>query len=718
MKEESVKLNITGMTCTACSSRIERKLSKQEGITDIAVNLSTGKGKVVFDRDLLSEDDIVHLIEDLGFGASTDAEEKGDSEGKTRLVLVISAVFTLPMVFGMFGHILNWDWYPDIFMNGWLQFALASFVQFFGGWRFYKGAYANLKHGSSNMDVLVAMGTTTAYAYSVVNLFVGGPLYFEASAMLITLVLLGKYFEAIAKAKTASAIKSLMELGAKTAVVVHDGKEAEVPVESVMVGETLIVKPGVKIPLDGEIISGMSYIDESMVTGESVPAHKSDGDSVTGGTVNGSGALLVRVTHVGKDTLLSRIITMVEDAQASKAPIQRLADVVSAYFVPAVIGIAAASFLIWYFIIGADFTHSIIIFTSVIVISCPCALGLATPTSVMTATGRAASYGVLFKGGEHLEKLSRTDTLVLDKTGTITEGKPVLADAVTAEGFSRADLIRLCASLEQYSEHPLAKAIVEAAADMMLEEASDTVAEAGKGIRATVGGRKVSAGNLALEGAEMFASLEEKTAELEAKGHTLVYVAVDGRAAGVIGVSDKLKAGAKAMVEYAERLGMKVYMLTGDTAKAAEAVAAQASVKNVIAGVLPDGKRDVIQKLKDEGRKIVMAGDGINDAPSLALADVGIAMGTGTDVALETAGVTLLKGTPAELAIALKISRDAMKNIKLSLFWALIYNILGIPLAAFGYLNPIIAGAAMSFSSVSVVMNALRLKRWKPEKMS
>ncbi|QAR32421.1 cadmium-translocating P-type ATPase [Geovibrio thiophilus] len=715
MKEESVKLNITGMTCSACSSRIERKLSKQKGISEVAINLSTAKGRVAYDRDILNEGDIIRLIEDIGFGASKEAGDTAEAEKQTKIILILSVIFTLPMSLAMFDHVFELNMFPLIFMNKWVQFVLASFVQFVGGWRFYKGAYANLKHGSTNMDVLVAMGTTTAYLYSVVSMFFDGHLYFEASAMLITLVLLGKYLESIAKSRTADALRSLMELGAKTAVVIHDGKEAEVGVESVMIGETLVIKPGTKIPLDGEIISGSSYIDESMVTGESLPVLKESGAEVTGGTVNGGGTLLVRVTRVGADTLLSRIIRMVEDAQAIKAPIQRMADVISSYFVPLVIIFALMAFTLWFFILGAGFTKAIIIFTSVIVISCPCALGLATPTSVMTATGRAASFGVLFKGGEHLEKLSHADTLVLDKTGTVTEGKPAVRETETSPGFSRDDMLKFAAAAEKLSEHPLAKAVIEAAAELELPQAENAVTDAGKGIKATVSGRTVAVGSRRLTDAD-FSSLDKRAEELEALGRTLVYVAVDGQAAGLIAVSDKIKTGAKALVEYAERLGIEVFMLTGDTQKAAEAVAHEAGIKNVIAGVLPDGKKDVIERLKSDGRSVVMVGDGINDAPSLALADVGIAMGTGTDVAIETAGVTLLKGTMKELAVALKISRSAMNNIKLSLFWALIYNILGIPLAAMGYLSPIIAGAAMSFSSVSVVLNALRLKRWNPDK--
>ncbi len=715
MKEESIKLNITGMTCSACSSRIERKLSRQKGISEAAVNLSTAKGRVVYDREILKEEDIIRLIEDIGFGASKEAGDPAEAERHTKIILILSVIFTLPMSLSMFDHVFGLNVFPLIFMNKWVQFVLASFVQFAGGWRFYKGAYANLKHGSANMDVLVAMGTTTAYLYSVVSMFFDGHLYFEASAMLITLVLLGKYLEGIAKARTADALRSLMELGAKTAVVLHDGKEAEVGVESVMVGETLVVKPGTKIPLDGEIISGSSYIDESMVTGESLPVLKETGAEVTGGTVNGGGTLLVRVTRVGADTLLSRIIRMVEDAQAVKAPIQRMADVISSYFVPLVIIFALMAFTFWFFILGAGFTKAIIIFTSVIVISCPCALGLATPTSVMTATGRAASFGVLFKGGEHLEKLSRTDTLVLDKTGTVTEGKPAVREIETASGFTKDDLLKYAAAAEMLSEHPLAKAVIEAAAGLELPSAENAVTDAGKGIKADVSGRTVTAGSRRLAEAD-FSSLSAKAEELESLGRTLVYVTIDGQAAGLLAVSDKIKDGAKELVEYAGKLGMEVFMLTGDTEKAARAVAVEAGVRHVIAGVLPDGKKEVIEKLKADGRTVAMVGDGINDAPSLALADVGIAMGTGTDVAIETSGVTLLKGTMKELGIALKISRSAMTNIKLSLFWALIYNILGIPLAAMGYLSPVIAGAAMSFSSVSVVLNALRLKRWSPDK--
>lgn len=715
MKEESVKLNITGMTCSACSSRIERKLSKQAGIKEVAVNLSAAKGKIVYDADALSENDVISLIKDIGFGASKEAAETGEDEKRAKLILILSIIFTFPMSLSMLDHVFELNFFPHIFMDKWVQFVLASFVQFVGGRRFYKGAYASLKHGSSNMDVLVAMGTTTAYLYSVVSMYFDGHLYFEASAMLITLVLLGKYLESIAKARTASAIKSLMELGAKTATVIRDGVETEVGIDSVTEGETVIVKAGGKIPLDGVILSGSSYIDESMVTGESLPVMKETGAEVTGGTVNGGGTLMVQITRVGADTLLSRIIRMVEDAQASKAPIQRMADVISSYFVPAVILFALMAFTVWYFILGAGFTTAIIIFTSVIVISCPCALGLATPTSVMTATGRAASFGVLFKGGEYLEKLSRADTLVLDKTGTITEGRPTVRETEAADGFTKDDVLKYAAAVEKLSEHPLGKAVIDAAAGIEQLTAENADTAAGKGISAEVNGKTVTVGSKRLADAD-FSELAAKAEELESLGRTLIYVTIDGKAAGLFAVSDKIKDGAKAAIEYAHHLGMEVYMLTGDTERAANAVAREAGIKHVIAGVLPDGKKDIVEKLKNEGKSVVMAGDGINDAPSLALADVGIAMGTGTDVAIETAGVTLLKGTMKELAVALKISRSAMTNIKLSLFWALIYNILGIPLAAAGFLSPIVAGAAMSFSSVSVVLNALRLKRWQPDK--
>lgn len=715
MKEESLKVKITGMTCSACSARIERRLSKQTGINSVAVNLSTAKGRISYDSEILKEQELIKLIEDIGFGASKDDGDLAgvDTVGKT--ILVLSIIFTLPMSLSMLDHIFDLNIFPHIFMNKWVQFFLASFVQFVGGWRFYKGAYANLKQGSANMDVLVVMGTTTAYLYSIVSMFFDGDLYFEASAMLITLVLLGKYLESIAKARTADALKSLMELGAKTAIVMRDGVELEVGVESVKLGEITIIKPGAKIPLDGEIVEGSSYIDESMVTGESLPVLKEAGAEVTGGTINGKGSLLVRVNRVGSDTLLSRIIRMVEDAQESKAPIQRMADIISSYFVPAVIIFALVAFGVWYIFLDASLTKSIIIFTSVIVISCPCALGLATPTSVMTATGRAATFGVLFKGGEYLEKLSKADTLVLDKTGTVTEGKPVVREIVTAGGFTEEEMLRYAATVEKLSEHPLAKAVIDAAEGLELSKAENAVADAGKGISAYVDGKLITVGSRRLSDAN-FSELGKAAEELESLGRTMIFVTVDGQAAGVIAVSDIIKQSAKKLVDYASSLGMEVYMLTGDTHKSAEAVAREAGIEHIIASVLPDGKKDVIERLKNEGKTVVMVGDGINDAPSLALADVGIAMGTGTDVAIETAGVTLLKGTMKELGIALKISRDAMTNIKLSLFWALIYNIMGIPLAAMGYLSPIIAGAAMSFSSVSVVLNALRLKRWKPDK--
>ncbi|WP_022850969.1 heavy metal translocating P-type ATPase [Limisalsivibrio acetivorans] len=710
-----IRLDVTGMTCAACSARIEKKLSKKDGVSEVAVNLSTGKARVVYDENALNVDDITSYISDIGYGAR---EESGEIEVGDRLlkpVLLISILLTLPLSLGMFAHVVGFEAYPDFIMSPPVQFALAGIVQVLGGWRFYIGAYKNLRHGSANMDVLVAMGTTTAFVYSVFNVFTGGPLYFETSAMLITLVLLGKYLESAAKDRTASALHSLMELGAKKARVEREGGEVEIDAAEVKEGDVIVVRPGEKIPVDGQIIDGSSYIDESMVTGESVPVFKQEGSAVTGATVNGNGRLRFRATAVGENTMLSRIVKMVEEAQESKAPVQRMADAVSAWFVPAVVIFAALAFLVWYFgLTGGDFTKSIIIFTSVIVIACPCALGLATPTSVMTATGRAARMGVLFKGGEHLEKLGRADTLVLDKTGTITEGKPSVTDIYMAGDFSRDELLSLTAAAESGSEHPLAGAVIRYYGDDY-PEATDIQAVPGKGVTATVKGRSVAAGNISMMDGVEFGSLVRMGEELGSAGKTVIYVSVDGQAAGLLGVADKLKEGAPEMVAMAKGLGMDVWMLTGDSERAAKAIASKAGIYNVIAGVLPEGKRDHIAKLTEEGSKTAMVGDGINDAPSLAAAYVGVAMGTGTDVAMETAGVTLLKGTPREIAASLAISRAALSNIKQSLFWALIYNTVGIPLAAAGFLSPIVAGAAMSMSSVSVVLNALRLKRWSFE---
>ncbi|MDF2935819.1 MAG: ATPase, partial [Paenibacillaceae bacterium] len=585
-----------------------------------------------------------------------------------------------------------------------------------------------LWNGGANMDVLVALGTSAAYFYSVYLTAVwavdGGSahhmpeLYFETSAVLITLILLGKLFEAMAKGRTSEAIRTLMGLQAKTALVIRDGEELQIPIEQVVQGDVLLVKPGEKIPVDAVVLEGSSAVDESMITGESIPVEKLPGHNVIGATINKNGALKVRAVKVGRDTALAQIIRVVEEAQSSKAPIQRVADKISGIFVPVVVGLAAATFLLWYYAVApGEFAGALEKAIAVLVIACPCALGLATPTSIMAGSGRAAEAGILFKGGEHLEQTGHIDTVVLDKTGTVTHGKPVLTDVIPAAGWQEEELLRLAAAAEKPSEHPLAEAIVRGAEEqgLALPAAGEFAAVPGYGIRAVVEGRRLAVGTRRLleESGVSFGGAGQEMERLEQAGKTAMLVAVDGVYAGVLAVADTMKESSREAVERLLKLGLTVVMLTGDNKRTAEAIAKQAGIPRVLAEVLPEGKAEEVRKLQQEGRKVAMVGDGINDAPALATADIGMAMGTGTDVAMEAADITLLRGDLNGIADAIYMSRKTMGNIKQNLFWALAYNSLGIPIAAAGFLAPWLAGAAMAMSSVSVVLNALRLQRIK-----
>lgn len=604
-----------------------------------------------------------------------------------------------------------------------MQFALATPVQFLIGWPFYVGAYKALRNKSANMDVLVALGTTAAYAYSLYLTFQSlgshghtDGLYYETSAILLTLILLGKLFETKAKGRSSDAIKKLMKLQAKTATVVRDGQEQIIPIDEVLVNDIVYVKPGERIPVDGEVVEGRSAVDESMITGESLPVDKNPGDSVTGSTVNANGFLKIKAVNVGKDTALSHIIKIVEEAQGSKAPIQRLADQISGIFVPIVLGIAVLTFLIWYlWAAPGDFAEAISKFIAVLVIACPCALGLATPTSIMAGSGRAAEFGILFKGGEHLEKTHRLDTIVLDKTGTVTNGKPRLTDAIPFGRFEEKDLLQFAAAAETGSEHPLGEAIIAGVKDKGLEIPKLTRFEAkvGAGILAEAGGKSILVGTRKLMESEQVehGALLAQMEELEAEGKTVMLVSIDGEAAGLVAVADTIKDTSRKAVARLKELGLDVIMMTGDNRRTAEAIAKEAGIANIIAEVLPEQKAAEIARLQKEGRQTAMVGDGINDAPALATADIGMAIGTGTDIAMETADITLIRGDLNSIADAIRMSRLTMKNIKQNLFWALGYNSLGIPIAALGFLAPWIAGAAMAFSSVSVVLNALRLQK-------
>ncbi|MDK2821436.1 MAG: P-type Cu+ transporter [Clostridia bacterium] len=730
IEEEKIELKLGGMSCAVCANRIEKGLNAVEGVAKAAVNFAAEKATVEFDPAVTSVAELIKTVKKLGYEASQEIDE--DSEKKKRekeievqkLKFLISALLSIPLVMAMFFEIFGiHNEIGGILANKYLQFTLATPVQFIIGWQFYIGAYKALKNGSANMDVLVAMGTSAAYIYSFANTFFReGLLYYETSAVLITLIILGKLLEAIAKGKTSEAIKALMNLQARTAVVIRDGKEVEIPVEEVEKEDVVIVKPGEKIPVDGIIIEGTSTVDESMLTGESIPVDKKPGDEVIGATINKQGSFKFKATKVGKDTALAQIIKIVEEAQSSKAPIQKFADVISGYFVPAVVGIAVITFLVWYFLLepkaGYDaFSWALINFTAVLVIACPCALGLATPTSIMVGTGKGAENGILFKGGEHLERTHKMTAIVLDKTGTITKGEPELTDIIPFNPFGKEELLKITASAEKASEHPLGQAIVKGATEkkLHLSDPQDFQAIAGHGIKAFVEGRKVLIGNRKLmhDNNVTVDKLQPDMEKLEQQGKTAMLVAIDGKPAGIVAVADTIKESSREAIQKLKKQGLKVWMITGDNERTARAIARQVGIDNVLAEVLPEDKANEVQKLMDKGETVGMVGDGINDAPALATADVGIAIGTGTDVAIEAADITLVKGDLNSIADAINLSHATMRNIKQNLFWALIYNSLGIPIAAAGLLSPIIAGAAMAFSSVSVVTNALRLKRWK-----
>jgi len=721
--KDKYTFDISGMTCAACATRIERRLAKMPGVLQASVNLSTEKATV--EAVGVKAEDLIRAIKDLGYGArvavdaaDADRERRRQEMRRQVALLVFSAALTLPLfIANMVLMPLRID--VPVLMNRWFQFALATVIQVVVGWRFYRGAWLNLSHGSANMDVLVALGTTAAYIYSVaLSFFLGGENYYEASATILTLILLGKTFEAIAKGRTSEAIKKLLSLQAKTARVVRDGVERDIPVEDVVVGDTILVRPGEKIPVDGVVLEGISAVDESMLTGEPIPVDKKPGDAVTGATLNKNGSLTIRATRVGKDTVLAHIVKMVEEAQGSKAPIQKLADQISGIFVPAVVGIAGVTLLAWGLIAG-DWNQALHAAISVLVIACPCALGLATPTAVMVGTGKGAEVGILFKGGEHLERAHRVNVVVLDKTGTITWGRPELTDVIPLAAAGADELLAWVAAAESRSEHPLGQAIVAGAKerDVALPPVETFSAIPGAGLEARVAGRQVLVGTrrLMAERGIDTAPAEARMAELENMGKTAMLVAVDGALAGIVAVADTVKPTSAEAIRELHDLGLEVVMITGDNRRTAEAIGRQVGVDRVLAEVLPGDKAAHVERLKEGGAKVVaMVGDGINDAPALATADLGIAIGTGTDVAIETASVTLMNGDLRGIAQAFRLSRQTMRTIKENLFWAFIYNVIGIPMAAFGLLNPMIAGGAMAFSSVSVVSNSLLLKRYNP----
>ncbi|MFO8037165.1 MAG: heavy metal translocating P-type ATPase [Anaerolineales bacterium] len=729
-------LVIKRMSDDTDARRLERALQAVDGILKAQVSFTTEKANVIYIPTVITQSEIRRQIIEAGFEAVVLGDDLEDAERKARQqeiaqqrhFMTIGLLFTIPLfLLSMgrdFGILGAWAYQPWV---KWLMFALATPVQFYVGWQYYHGAYKSLRNRSANMDVLVAMGSSAAYFYSIPILlgFLPGHVYFETSAMIITLIKVGKFLEARAKGRTSEAIKKLMGLRAKTALVIQDGAEVEIPAEQVQVGDMVIVKPGEKIPVDGIVVEGHSSVDESMITGESLPVEKAVGDKVIGATLNKLGRIKFEATKVGKDTALSQIIRLVEEAQGSKAPIQRLADRVSAVFVPAVILVALITFIVWYFFVPLPleaeisiFTRALINMVAVLVIACPCAMGLATPTAVMVGTGKGAEMGILIKSGEALERAGRLSTVILDKTGTITKGQPEVTDVVIAgdkkDQVSRDELLRLAASVEKGSEHPLGEAIWAEAGNrsLTLVEPQGFQAEAGHGVEALVEGRNILVGNRRMmenRGINLDGVVEELV-RLQSEAKTAILVAMDGEVAGIIAVADTLKDGSRLAVARLQEMGLSVGMITGDNVQTAQAIARKVGLEDVFAEVLPGEKAEKIKELQGSEQVVAMVGDGINDAPALAQADVGVAIGTGTDVAISAASITLISGDLDGVPKAISLSRQTLRTIKKNLFWAFIYNIILIPAAAAGILNPIMAAGAMAFSSIFVVSNSLRLR--------
>ncbi len=722
---QTLRLTIGGMTCATCSGRIEKVLRRQPGVVSAQVNLSSETATVAFTPGVATERQLIQAVERAGYSATkapTDAAQRLEAEKaqaarnrKELAILAGSALLTLPLVLPMLLAPLCLHWMAP----GWLQFLLATPVQFIAGSRFYRGAWGALRGGSANMDVLVAMGTSAAYGLSTVLLFSGGHLYYEGAAAVITLVMAGKWMESRAKFSTTAAIRALMDLRPETANVLREGREVRIPAEAVGRGETVVVRPGERVPVDGLVTRGQSHLDESLITGESLPVLRAQGDPVTGGSINGEGLLHVRTTNVGDSSVLSRIIALVEEAQTSKAPIQRTVDRIAAVFVPVVLVVALVTLAGWWFV-GAGVVVAIINAVSVLVIACPCALGLATPTALMVGTGAAARAGILVKDAQALELAHSLQVVVMDKTGTLTEGRPTLHRIWAADGREDS-LLAIVAAVQRGSEHPLAGAIMRAASEKGVEipGAESFRALPGLGLEATVHGHVVRVGSRRLmeEGRvdlSSRSSLRESSTQLEEQGMTVMWVAQGARLLGYLAVGDQVRPGAARAIQQLIHMGVEPVMLTGDNHRTARFVADKLGIQRVISEVLPARKASEIQSLRKEALgAVAMVGDGVNDAPALAAADIGFAMGSGTDVAMHSAGVTLMRSDPALVPAAIHVSRATRRKIRQNLFWAFIYNVIGIPLAALGFLSPMFAGAAMAMSSVSVVSNALLLRRWR-----
>ena len=744
---ETITLGITGMTCAACVGRVERALRKSPGVVDATVNLATERAAVTFVPGEASRADLESAVTGAGYDilkvatnadrADSEHQAREDERLAMRRRLVIAASFTVPLVLlGMIPMMLPspGDHLMEIIpmqMLDYILFTLASAVQFGPGLRFYRTGIAAVRHGSPDMNTLVMIGTTASFGYSMVSTFIpevlpagAAHIYFEASATIITLILLGKYMESIARGRTSEAIGRLIGLQAKTARVIRDGEAVEVPIEHVVPGEIIQVRPGEKVPVDGIVTEGGSFVDESMITGEPMPAEKAEGSIVVGGTINRTGSFRFRATSVGRESLLARIIRMVEDAQSSKPPIQALADRFVAMFVPVVIGIAALTFGLW-LAFGPDpaLTYALVNAVAVLIIACPCAMGLATPTTIMVGSGKAAELGILFRRGEALQTLQEVDVVAFDKTGTLTAGRPTLTDFIVEPGFERDELLALVASVESLSEHPIAQSIVEDAVGrgIGMRDATGFEAIPGFGVSATVGGRLVEIGAeryMARLGIDV-GSLVEVAGRMALEGGSPLYVALDGRLAAILAVADAIRLTTSAAVEALHRLGLRVAMITGGSRTTAEAIAQRLGIDEVLAEVLPDGKANAVRQLQDAGHRVAFVGDGINDAPALAQADVGLAIGTGTDIAIESADVVLMSGDLNGIPTAIALSKATLRNIRQNLFWAFFYNVILIPVAAgalqpsFGIeMSPVFAAAAMGISSIFVLGNALRLRRF------